>query len=52
LEKRDREMERERPSARERERKFENLRMIGYIGIDWRVSSELLGTRALKEGAV
>jgi hypothetical protein len=34
------------------ERKFENLRMIGYIGIDWHVSSEPLGTSALKEGAV
>jgi hypothetical protein len=30
---------------------LENLKMIGYIGIDWQVSSELLGTRALKEGA-
>jgi hypothetical protein len=30
---------------------LENLRMIGYIGIDWQVSRELLGTSDLKEGA-
>jgi hypothetical protein len=37
---------------RERERKLEKLRMIGYIGIYWHISSEPLGTSALKEGAL